>query len=168
MIEEARVFDAVRRGYNELGSSSPEEIISYFANIDVNAALGHVNHIKGILFEEVYAAHLTEQGFEAALFEATNHPLADIAIYEGGLFAGELQLKATDSASYVAATLQENPDVSVVVTSEVAARFDPALVTDSGIENAVLEEVVQNSIFEEAVSPVGAFTLIRWFIGLPF
>ena len=39
MIEEAVVFDAVRRGYNELGSTSPDEIISYFTSIDTDAAL---------------------------------------------------------------------------------------------------------------------------------
>ncbi|TNC74338.1 hypothetical protein [Rubellimicrobium roseum] len=168
MIEEASVIDAVRRGYNELRSSSLEEIISYFAAVDADAALGHMNNIKGILFEEVYTTHLIEQGIEAAMFEATNHPLADIAIYEGSAVVGELQLKATDSASYIAATLQENPDVPLVVTSEVASSFKAGLVTDSGIENAVLEDAVQNTIFEEAISPFGAFTLIRWLMGIPF
>lgn len=168
MIDEASVFDAVRRGYNQLETSSPEEIISYFATVDSGAALGHMNNIKGILFEEVYARHLVGQGIDAALFEATNHPLSDIAIYEGNILAGELQLKATDSASYVAATLQENPDVPLVVTSEVAAGFDTRIVTDSGIENSALEDAVQSTIFEEAVSPIGAFTLFRWLVGIPF
>lgn len=168
MIADLSVFDAVRRGYDELGLSSNEEIVAYFAEVDAASVAGHVSNVKGILFEETYAADLVAQGIEATLFDATNHPLSDIAIYEGGNIVAELQLKATDSVSYVMATLEANPDISVVVTSEVATHFSSDLVIDSGIHNAALEETVSSALFE-SVSPVSGFSFgLGLLFGLPF
>ncbi|EBA06180.1 hypothetical protein [Sagittula stellata] len=42
------------------------------------------------------------------------------------------------------------------------------LVIDAGIENAALDSAVTDTLFEEAVSPLGALSLFRLLIGLPF
>lgn len=168
MIADLTVFDAVRRGYAELELSSNEEIITHFSGLSSEATLGHINNIKGILFEQVYIDQLTAEGITATAFEATNFPIVDITIWEDGLAVSELQLKATDSAAYISDTLEAYPDIAIVATSEVASQFTEEAVINSGIENAALEEAVSSTIFEETVSPFGALTILRWFIGIPF
>ncbi|WP_417522114.1 hypothetical protein [Marinobacter sp.] len=168
MIEPFEVFDAVRRGYNELETASNPEILDYFTAIDGESVAGHVSHIKGILFEQEYVDLLTTQGIEAQVFEVTNHPVSDIAIMEGDTIVQEIQLKATDCSSYVSATIEENPDIAIVATSEVAGGFDGDMVTNSGIEDAALEQAVTDTVLDEAVNPVSPFSVIGWMFGLPF
>lgn len=168
MITDLAVFDAVRRGYKELELSTNNEILVHFSDIPTESVLGHVSNIKGILFEQLYVDQLTEQGIGASIFEATNHPVSDIAIYDDDVLINELQLKATDSASYIISTLQENPEIGVVATTEVAAQFDLDMVFDSGIENFELTSVVEETLFEETVSPVSPLSVMGWLLGLPF
>ena len=168
MIAPSEVFEAVQRGYNELETASNGEIIDYFSSIDDEAVAGHVSHIKGILFEQEYLDLLEVQGIEAQVFEATNHPVTDIAIMDGDEVVHELQLKATDSSSYINATLEEHPDIEIVATTEVASGFDADLVTDSGIEDAALEQAVTDTMFDEVVNPISPISVIGWLIGLPF
>ena len=168
MIAPSEVFEAVQRGYNELETASNAEIIDYFSSIDDEAVAGHVSHIKGILFEQEYLDLLEVQGIEAQVFEATNHPVTDIAIMDGDDVVHELQLKATDSSSYIDATLEEHPDIEIVATTEVASGFDADLVTDSGIEDAALEQAVTDTMFDEVVNPISPISVIGWLIGLPF
>jgi len=167
VITEPDVFEAVRRGYSELESTSNAEIINYFSSIDESSVAGHVSHIKGILFEQEYVELLAAQGIEAQVFDATNHPVTDISILEDGEVVNELQLKATDSVSYVSSAIEEYPDIDFVVTSEVASSFDPDFVVDSGIENAVLDQVVSETLFE-VVNPISPLSVIGWLFGLPF
>jgi len=168
MIDSSEVFEAVRRGYNELEVASNTEILDYFSTIDDGSVAGHVSHIKGILFEQEYVDLLATQGVEAQVFEATNHPVSDIAIMEGDTIVQEIQLKATDSSSYISATIEENPDVAIVATSEVAGGFDGDMVTNSGIEDAALEQAVTDTVLDEAVNPVSPFSVLGWMFGLPF
>lgn len=168
MISSSTVFDAVRRGYNDLEHSSNGEIVNYFSDIEPNELTGHISNIKGIVFEQEYVDQLAAQGIEAQVFEATNHPVVDIAIFEDGEVVNELQLKATDSVSYINATLEEHPDVAIVATSEVASGMDSEMVIDSGIENSLLEEAVAETILDEVVNPFSPISVIGWLFGLPF
>ena len=168
MISPDDVFESVRRGYTELEAQSNEDITTYFASIDEESITGHLNHIKGILFEQEYVELLEAQGMVAKVFEATNHPVTDIAIFEGDEIISEIQLKATDSISYVNATISEHPNIEIVTTSEVASQFDPSVVTDSGIEGDALEQAVNDTLFDEAVNPVSPISVIGWLFGLPF
>lgn len=165
MLEKQLVFDSVRRGYLDLQAATNSEIIDYFSAIEPESVAGHASHIKGILFEQVYVDVLATQGIEAQIFEATNHPITDLAILQDGNVINELQLKATDSFSYVSAAIENHPDVAFVVTSEIALQLDSELVTDSGIENAMLDQVIGDTLFSETVSP---FSVIGWLFGLPF
>ncbi len=167
VIEDQEVFEAVRRGYDELSYASDDEIVDYFADVDGESWSGHLSNIKGILFEQEYVDILEEKGVEAALFEATNHPEADLQIFEGGDIVEELQLKATDSTSYINSTLAENPDIPIVTTTEIASEFETEMVIDSEISDAVLEEVIVDTIVP--VTPVGfGLAGLGWLFGLPF
>jgi Holliday junction resolvase len=190
MISNDVVFDSVRRGYNELEASNNSEIIDYFENIDPDAMVGHISNIKGIVFEQEVVNALNEQGFDAMMFEATNHPISDIALMSDGDIALEMQLKATDSTSYINTTLDQHSDVPIIVTSEVANGFDSAMVINSGLDNAALETVVSNTLLSEGTNdvaidsvseglgevigesllpiPISPIGLIGTFIGLPF
>lgn len=168
MIQSSTVFDAVRRGYNNLEHSSNDEIVNYFSEVEPDELTGHISNIKGITFELEYVDQIASQGIEVQIFEATNHPIVDIAIFENGEVVNELQLKATDSVSYINTTLEEHPDVAIVATSEVASGMDSEMVIDSGIENSVLEDAVAETILSEAVNPVSPISVVGWLFGLPF
>ncbi|MCK8045329.1 hypothetical protein MSG37_10545 [Shewanella sp. 1CM18E] len=152
MIAQSSVFDAVRRGYNELELASNDEILDYFADVNPDAMSGHISNIKGIVFEQEVVTALNEQGMDAMLFEATNHPVSDIALMSDGDIAAEVQLKATDSASYISETLADSPDIPIIVTNEVAASFDSTLVIDSGIDNQALDAAVTETLTGEVVN----------------
>ncbi|CAA6819655.1 MAG: Unknown protein [uncultured Sulfurovum sp.] len=170
MIEPNEVFDSIRRGYTDLNTSSNEEIFDYFQTIEEESMQGHISNIKGILFEHEYVQSLEEMGTHASIFEATNHPVTDISIFDdNGDVINELQLKATDSIGYINETLVENPDVTMVVTSEVATNMSTDVVIDSGIENAVLENSVLEVLSPIPVTTTGfAFAGIGLLFGLPF
>ncbi|MEZ9921837.1 hypothetical protein AB4342_17030 [Vibrio breoganii] len=155
MIAQSSVFDAVRRGYNELELASNDEILDYFADVNPDAMSGHVSNIKGIVFEQEVVTALNEQGMDAMLFEATNHPVSDIALMSDGDIAAEVQLKATDSVSYINETLSENSDIPIIVTSEVADSLDSTMVIDSGIDNAALTDSVSETLTGEMVHGIG-------------
>jgi hypothetical protein len=168
MINPAEVYDSVRRGYSDLSGLSDGEISNYFSEIEGSSVSSHVSNIKGILFEQQYVDGLAAQGIHAEVFEATNHPVVDVAVYSGDEIVNELQLKATESASYINTTLAENPDVPIVVTSEVAADIDSDMVIDSGISEATLEDAVSDTLMDEVVNPISPLSLITWALGLPF
>ena len=149
------VFDAIRRGYIELEYASPSEIQAYFDTVDPVSEVGHINNIKGILFEAEVVDALQNHGIDAEVFEATNHPITDIAIFDDGDVIGEFQLKATDSVSYISDTLEAHPDVPIIATSEVAQAMGNDLVIDSGISNADLTQEVASA---RAADSVGDFS----------
>ena len=167
MIENQEVFEAVRRGYGDLSDASDSEVVDYFTDIDDESWTGHLSHIKGVLFEQEYVDKLEEEGVESALFASTTHPDTDLQIFEDGSVVEELQLKATDSASYINSALAENPDIAIVTTTEVASGFETEMVIDSGISDMVLEEVIVDTIVP--VTPIGfGLAGLGLFFGLPF
>ena len=140
------VFHAVRRGYSELENASYQEILTYFDSISPDAMIGHISNIKGIAFEQEVVSLLAEQGINAELFEATNHPVVDISVWSDNDIAIEAQLKATDSIGYINDTLTEYPDIPIIATSEVARATDSAIVIDSGISNEELTGFVGTTL----------------------
>lgn len=164
----ADVFEAVRRGYTQLENSRDDEIRDYFDAIEPEAVRGHLSNIKGMLFEKEYVDVLAEAGVEAAMFDATNHPLTDLMIFGGLDDISEMQLKSTDSVSYVTSAMAGDPDTVFAVTSEVAAEIGGDAVIDTGIENSALEAIVEETLFDEFVNPFSAFSILRFLIGIPF
>jgi hypothetical protein len=170
MIETEEIFDSIRRGYTDLNSATNEEIFDYFQNINADSMQGHINNIKGILFEQEYVESLEEIGIHASIFEETNHPITDISIFDdNGDVINELQLKATESVSYINEALAENPDVAIVATSEIANEIGSDMVIDSGISEALLEDSILETISPIPVTKTGlAFCGLGLLFGLPF
>ncbi len=142
MLDESSVFDAVRRGYTDLQDASPQEICDYFSFVDPVEFSGHVNNIKGIVFEQEVVGALNDNGINAMMFSETNHPDTDIFILEDSESIAEFQLKATDSVQYISSTIEDCPDVPIIASSEVASSFDPDNVLDSGLSNEHLTDFV--------------------------
>lgn len=149
MIEHNSVFDAVRRGYSEFSYASEDEILNYFSTVETDSIVGHASNIKGILFEQQVVDIFNNVGIKAELFELTNHPGTDIIVNIDDHFPLELQLKATDSASYINQTLADNPDITILATSEIANQYQSDLVLNAGIENIALEHAVFETLFIE-------------------
>lgn len=148
---ELAALEAIRRGYEAIGSNaSPEEISLFFQSVPEEQILGHVSHIVGITHEVlvVDAINTAGNGDFASLFEATNHPVADIIITDSEGVAREVQLKATDSISYINEHLNKNPDVDVIATDEVASAINNEHVISSGYGNEELRRVVEQSLGE--------------------
>ena len=147
MIDSSLIFEATRRGYTDLRSACPNEIVDYFSDCSDESISGHLRNIKGILFEEKVVDILNNAGLDANLFDEVNHPATDIFVRNGFADFGEFQLKATDSCSYIKETMEANPDIPIITTTEVAKHFDIPTVIDSGISNADLDDSVQSCIF---------------------
>ncbi|MDW3680332.1 hypothetical protein RA280_00945 [Cupriavidus sp. CV2] len=93
--------------------------------MDADQLQGLVAGIKGKLFELHYVEYLNAghlpAGFHAELAHSANNPGWDIAIFggDGTTMRDVIQLKATDSVSYVERALEQYPNIDVVTTSEV-------------------------------------------------
>ena len=116
---------------------------------------GFANLLKGKLFELRYAEYLNDghlpEGFHAELALSANQAGWDVAILdEHGQVAEALQLKATESASYISHALERYPYIDVVTTEEVyshATMGDMAEhVINSGISNDEMSDFVQEQI----------------------
>ncbi len=158
LIEREEVFEAVRRGYSELSGASDDEIMAHFALSTPEELKGHVSNVKGILFEQEVQDKFESAGIETHIFEKTNHPDADMIISTSGegtsklgdLFTPDIlaQLKSSDDPNYVIQAIEENPEIAVIATTEVANEIGNEVI-DSGISNTVLEETVA-----ETISPI--------------
>ena len=86
----------------------------------------------------------------ARLAESPNQPGWDLEIVDqDGERVEALQLKATDSMSYVKTALDENPDIRVVVPSELEDEAaDSAQLISTDISNASLENEVGDQLGE--------------------
>jgi hypothetical protein len=111
--------------------------------------LGIINGIKGKVFELEYLDYLNDGHLPAgAVAELATSPTQegwDIAIRDStGHVIEHLQLKATESMSFIADAIANHPEIDVVATHEVFEHMDdPEILShlvDSGISNAQLED----------------------------
>ncbi len=97
-----------------------------------------------------------EPGQVARLAESPTQAGWDLQIVnEDGSIDELLQLKATDSMSYVKQALEEYPDIRVATTSEVDDAADDIIRTD--ISNEQLERITESQLSEQAESTLGDF-----------
>ena len=81
MIEKEKAFESVRKGYTELANASDSEILEHFSLSTSNELRGHVDDIKGILFEQEVQDRLIPTSNEGLLIKGA------LALLTGGLFA---------------------------------------------------------------------------------
>lgn len=121
---------------------------------------GLISGVKGKLFEMQYVDYLNggnlPDGYEAVLATSATQPGWDIAIHgPDGHIANVLQMKATDSVSYIHHALERYPDIDVVTTDEVYSQLimngAADHVTASGIDNADITQLVSDAVDQSAI-----------------
>lgn len=167
-VEERLVLEALRRSKGSLEGASAAELARYVANLGPAGLGGVVNNVKGIYHELLFAQmeNTDGDGVTARLFDATNHPGADVEFLVDGEVIRSVQLKAVASASHIREHLERYPGVQVLATDEVAAQV-PGLGA-SGLSNAelhaeveqVLGELPGDSLAEDMGEGVGSSFLV--------
>ena len=123
---EELVLHAIKRanpGFNELSVSEIGDTLSEY---DEDQLFGFANNVKGILHELQFIEIENEDGdnVTASIFPETNHQGTDIMLTDEE--TGEIifiQLKATDSSSYINAWVEEYPEDEILVTEEIADKM---------------------------------------------
>ena len=130
----------------------PNVDLSSLAGRSPDEIEGFISAWKGKLFEvcvrdelnageRVGDIHL-ELGQTASLAESATQPGWDLQILNAdGSLAQDLQLKATESLSYVKEALERYPDIDVLATDEVGAVAENIL--SSGFSNEALEKTIR-------------------------
>ncbi len=172
--DESIVLAALRRSAKKFENASLEEIGEILNSYDDDQIPGLVNNVKGILFELEFVEIENNDGDSifAYQFEQTNYPTYDVQLIDeqtGDI--EEIQLKATDSASYVKSWMDEHGD-NIVVTDEVAEELG---LDGVGISNDELEVKVEDFLDkvkdadEESLTPlIGNIGTISLAISLVF
>lgn len=144
---EQLVLEALRRSNSLLTTATDRELAEYVQGMEPYQLEGLQNNVKGIYHELRFARDYTasEDQYVVELFEATNHPGADVRIIniETGEVR-EVQLKATDFMSYIRAHNDRYESVEVFATSEVADKSDS--IQSTGMTNSELSGDVSNVV----------------------
>ena len=156
----AVVVAALQRANPVLAAMTPAQIGDHLSSLTPEQLQGVVSNTKGVYHEMLYVDSVNSAGVEneAALHSEINYPGSDIVFSKNGEVCNEVQLKATDSVSYVNEHLEKYPNIDVVATEEVAAKMQG--VESSGFSNAALEQdvstgldqLISNSDASEAVT----------------
>lgn len=152
------VLDALRRSKNDLTDASNDELIDYVQSLSDSQMDGVINNVKGIYHELLFVAAENSDGdqYRAAIFQATNHPGADVIITDtvtGSVKS--IQLKATQYRSYLNEHKERYEEFAIYATDEVAAMDSD--VQSSGLSNAKITddtEEVFSKLDEAGGSPV--------------
>ncbi|MCK0179685.1 hypothetical protein MWU50_10310 [Flavobacteriaceae bacterium S0862] len=123
---EELVLQALKRAVPDLQEKNLDEIQEYLQGFNEDQLVGLANNVKGVLHEIQFVKIENEDGDEitAALFTDTNHPDTDVILTNES--SGEtitLQLKATDSDSYVNNWISNHEDGDILVTEEIAEKM---------------------------------------------
>jgi hypothetical protein len=132
----------------------PDDVVSY----SDEEVMGYINTAKGKYFEYLVVDKLNEgeavgdvilpDGYTASVAQSMTQPGWDIQINdETGNAVEHLQLKATESISYIKHALDRYPDIKIISTDEVGDKLhDSHMVLDSNISESELEHVVTNAM----------------------
>jgi hypothetical protein len=148
---EQLVLQALRRSKSTLMDASDEALSEYVQSLETSQLPGMINNVKGIYHELRFLRAENTDGdpYIAELFEATNHPGADIKITN--LETGEvreIQLKATNYVASIREHNEKYESIDVFATSEVAG-MDPDI-QSTGMSN---EDITNDT--EDVISVLG-------------
>lgn len=144
---EQLVLEALRRSNSLLATATDNELAEYIQGMEPNQLQGLQNNVKGIYHELRFARDYSanEDQYAVELFEATNHPGADVRIIN--LETGEvreIQLKATGFMSHIRAHNDRYESVDLFAISELADTSDS--ISSTGMSNAELTGDVSNVV----------------------
>ena len=152
------VLDAFKRYSPQLSDEST--LREYLSNLSDIQLQGVSSNVKGILHELEFVARENNDfdSVRASLYETTNHPGYDVQMFNTATGeTWEVQLKATDNASYVDEWIDTH-DGDILITNELANREG---LESSGFSNEDLttrvEEFIDTSIAKGAAFNVSVF-----------
>jgi len=140
---EQLVLEALRRSNSLLVTATEHELANYVKSMEPKQLSGLQNNVKGIYHELRFARdqNANDDQYIVELFEATNHPAADVRIINTTTGdVQEVQLKATNFMSHIRKHNERYETVDVFATSEIADTSDSILSTN--ISNAELSDDV--------------------------
>lgn len=153
-VESQLVLEALRRSSCALTHASESELGDYLRELSPEGMKGVGSNVKGIYHELIYTQNYNDSHSDtyAELFQATNHPGADIQIKDikSHDILEEYQLKAVTSTEPINFHLHRYPDIHVLATNEVAEKFTDPRVESSGHENEVLKARVNDDLHSVA------------------
>lgn len=164
--KETYVLEALKRVNPALQDKSLDEISEYLEGMDEAQLLGLSNNVKGILHEIQFVEIENNDGdsITAAMFGESNHAGTDIILTDNHTGEiTEIQLKATDSSSYVQDWIEEHPEGEILVTEELAAKMD---LPTSGQSNEELTTSV-NDFVQKVIELDNNDSLWAYIPGLP-
>lgn len=142
--KELDILDALKRANPNLQNLSNQEIGNYLSDLDDEQLVGLSSNVKGILHEVQFVEIENNDGdsVTASMFTDTNHQDTDILLRDNSTGEiTEIQLKATDSSSYVQDWIDSHPEGHIQVTEELAEKMD---LETSGLSNQDLTTDVNN------------------------
>ncbi|MFA3791309.1 hypothetical protein AB6T38_09335 [Aliiglaciecola sp. SL4] len=139
-----------------LNDTNPNFNPNLLSNYSDEQMMGILNSAKGKYFEylvedklntgEIVGDVSLPEGYSAEVASSITQPGWDLQILDkSGNVSDYLQLKATNSISYIHDTLERYPDIAVLGTSEIAIESG-GLVLDSNINEKALTEQLSNVI----------------------
>lgn len=144
------VIKALQRSKKSLNTADTEELGDYLRAMPEESLSGVVSNVKGIYHEFLIrrAENADKDEVRAQIFEATNHPGADIEFTIDGALVREVQAKAVQSPQAIFAHFEAYPDTTVLATSEVTEILKGAFgdkVSDSGFRNESLTRETEDT-----------------------
>jgi hypothetical protein len=154
-------IQAIRDRFPDLAHASIEQIAEHMRLYDAGQLEGVISEIKGRMFEllEIDAFNHRD-GIRAVSESDMSHPGDDIVLQDektGHVLL--IQLKATDTPSYIEHALHNYPAVPILTTEEVSHHFsNDGRVWGSGLKNAKLEAVTHENFdrLMHGLEPVSA------------
>lgn len=145
-IEEQLVLQALRRSATRLNNASVQELAHYVKALSPNQLRGVTSNVKGIYHELLFvnAENINGDEITARVFEATNHPGADVEFLVDGDVISAVQLKAVASPEAILEHLRRYPDIDIRATSEIATEFPN--ISSSGFSSEALADDL-NDVF---------------------
>ena len=139
-----------------INDTNPNFNPDFLSNYSDEQMMGVLNSAKGKYFEYLVEEKLNAgetvgdvalpEGYRAEVSSNLTQPGWDLQILDqDGNVSDYLQLKATNSISYIHDTLERYPDIAILGTSEVAGKAD-GLILDSNITEQSLSAQVSNVI----------------------
>ncbi len=159
---------SIRHRTRCLSDAAPTKLAEYVGSLEPDQLAGVLSNVKGIYHELlfVHAENIDGDEVSARVFDATNHPGADVEFIVDGEVIREVQLKATSSMSALAEHLRRYPDIDILATAEIAGSTQD--VGNSGFSNETLTRDVMDivddlqgeTILEETVDGLATSVLV--------
>lgn len=161
------VLSAFRRAMGMAGDAPEEELAARLAGFSSEQMRGVVSNVKGVFHEMLVARaeNMDDDPIRAELFEAINHPGADLEFTLDGEVISCVQVKAAQAPGEIVEHFARYPDVDVLATSEVTAVLQGMFgerVADSGFSNEEITYMTRETLRELAGDGCGDFLDDAW------